>query len=78
MKQTDFVEVKQMQVKCVLCDQIEDIDDDALQAKRLRNRKLNMYLCTPCNERIAKNTKKRHKSGNFHLFKEKKDTNDYL
>ncbi|MGW8787084.1 DUF2197 domain-containing protein, partial [Heyndrickxia sporothermodurans] len=27
-----------MKVKCVLCEKINDIDDDSIMAKRLRNR----------------------------------------
>lgn len=67
-----------MHVKCVICDKIEDIDDHSLQAKRLRNRRLNMYLCTICNERIAKKTKTRHSTGNFRLYKEEKKENDFI
>lgn len=67
-----------MQVKCVLCDIIEDIEDDSLQAKRLRNRRLKMYVCQSCYSRIGDNTKKRHETGNFKLYSQKKQKDDLL
>ncbi|MGM8364266.1 YlaI family protein [Virgibacillus sp. W0181] len=67
-----------MHVKCVICDKIEDINDDCLQAKRLRNRRLHMYLCAPCKGRIAEKTKKRHATGNFRLYKENKQKKDLI
>ncbi|WP_188454523.1 YlaI family protein [Virgibacillus oceani] len=67
-----------MQVKCVICDNIEDINDSSLQAKRLRNRRIHMYLCESCYQRIDDKTKARHASGNFRLYREKKKKNDLL
>ncbi|SHF48468.1 YlaI family protein [Ornithinibacillus halophilus] len=67
-----------MQVKCVICDKIEEIDNDSLQAKRLRNRRIHMYLCTPCNERIKEKTILRHSTGKFQLFEEKKNEDEYI
>lgn len=67
-----------MQVKCVICDLIEDIDDHSLQAKRLRNRKIHMYLCQTCRERIHVKTKKRHATGNFRLFRQGNRKNDLI
>ncbi|UFU00895.1 YlaI family protein [Radiobacillus kanasensis] len=61
-----------MRVKCVLCDSIEKIDSNSLQAKRLRNRRIHMYICQSCYDRVGENTKKRHETGNFNLYKEKK------
>lgn len=61
-----------MQVKCVLCDMIENIEDNSLQAKRLRNRKIHMFLCQECYDRIYDKTKKRHATGNFSLYEQKK------
>lgn len=60
-----------MDVKCVLCDQIEELKDDSLEAKKLRNRRMHMYLCSECNERITVRTKERHTTGKFHLYKNK-------
>ncbi|TMN23924.1 DUF2197 domain-containing protein [Lentibacillus cibarius] len=65
-----------MKVKCVLCDAIHDIKDDSLQAKRLRNRRIRMYLCDECDGRIYDKTQKRHATGKFQLYnghKKKKD-----
>lgn len=67
-----------MQVKCVLCDNVEAINDNSFEAKRLRNRKINLYLCKKCYQRIDQKTKQRHATGNFHLYKEKKDSNDLI
>ncbi|MFB4167634.1 MULTISPECIES: YlaI family protein [unclassified Virgibacillus] len=67
-----------MQVQCVLCDTIEDIQDSSLQAKRLRNRRIHMYLCQECDHRIYNNTKKRHETGNFRLYEAKKQKKDLI
>lgn len=66
-----------MQVKCVLCDSIEDIYDFSIEAKRLKNRKNSLYLCSQCYERISEKTKKRYETGKFHLYKEK-ENNDLI
>lgn len=57
-----------LQVQCVLCDIIENIDDNSLQAKRLRNRLSHMYLCQSCYDRIKIKTLKRHETGKFKLY----------
>lgn len=67
-----------MKVQCVICDSIENIDGHSLQAKRLRNRKINMYLCAACYKRIEVNTQKRHETGKFRLYKETKKNNDLI
>ncbi|WP_404452466.1 YlaI family protein [Virgibacillus necropolis] len=67
-----------MQVKCVICDQIEAIEDHSLQAKRLRNRRIHMYLCEACYNRIDVKTKERHASGNFRLYKKPKQKEDLI
>lgn len=67
-----------MQVKCTICDTVEGIDDYSLQAKRLRNRRINMYLCNECYERIGRKTMQRHATGKFQLYKEKKKNNDLI
>lgn len=63
---------------CILCDKVEGIEDYSLQAKRLRNRRINMYLCQDCYNRIGEKTKQRHNTGNFHLYREKKQQNDLI
>ncbi|MCT2538103.1 YlaI family protein [Aquibacillus koreensis] len=60
-----------MRVKCAICDIVDNIDSNSPQAKRLRNRRIHVYLCTTCDERIGEKTKQRHETGNFKLYKEK-------
>lgn len=67
-----------MQVKCVLCDSIEGLDDYSLHAKRLRNRRSRMYLCGKCYERIEYKTKQRHATGDFRLYSKKKNEDEYI
>lgn len=58
-----------MRVKCVICDKIENITDDSLVAKRLRNRPIHTYMCDECHNRIEAKTNVRIASGNFRLFR---------
>lgn len=60
-----------MRVQCVICDKIEAIEDNSAEAKRLMNRRMHTYLCEECNNRIAKNTLKRHDTGKFKLYQDK-------
>jgi uncharacterized protein YlaI len=66
-----------MRVKCVLCDKIENINSDTLQAKRLRNRPIHTYMCEPCNERIADKTNNRIATGNFKLYRSSVKKDDW-
>ena len=63
-----------MRVKCVICDKIENIKDDSFQAKRLRNRPIYTYMCEACTDRITEKTEQRIATGNFHLYRSKKQT----
>lgn len=67
-----------MDVKCVICDAVEELKDDSIEAKKLRNRRTRMYLCTECSDRITVKTKARHTTGNFHLYKEKNKKNSII
>ncbi|RYG74040.1 DUF2197 domain-containing protein [Lentibacillus lipolyticus] len=67
-----------MKVKCVLCDAVHDLENDSLQAKRLRNRRITMYLCEECNGRIYNRTKQRHATGNFKLYDRHKKNKDLI
>ncbi|MFS0672307.1 YlaI family protein [Ornithinibacillus sp. 179-J 7C1 HS] len=67
-----------MQVKCTLCDIVENIEDYSLQAKRLRNRKTYMYLCNTCNDRIKERTIERLATGNFRFYEEKKKEDELI
>lgn len=53
-----------MRVKCVLCDQIDTINDLKPLAKKLRNRPLHTYMCPTCEERITRKTMERSKNLN--------------
>ncbi len=66
-----------MRVKCVLCDKIENINSDTLQAKRLRNRPIHTYMCEPCSERIAEKTNNRIATGNFKLYRSRVEKDDW-
>lgn len=67
-----------MKVQCVLCDTVEEVEDDSLQAKRLRNRRIYMYLCSECYDRIGDKTRKRHATGSFRLYDTKKKQKDLI
>ncbi|WLR53192.1 YlaI family protein [Bacillus tianshenii] len=66
-----------MRVKCVLCEKIENIDDDKLQAKKLRNRPIHTYMCVECHDRISERTKERIATGNFKLYREQKQDEEW-
>ncbi|MGG5253088.1 YlaI family protein [Neobacillus sp. SM06] len=66
-----------MRVKCVICDKIEVIDDETLQAKRLRNRPIHTYMCQICTNRIAEKTKAHLDSGNFRLYRPKSENDEW-
>lgn len=67
-----------MQVKCSLCDKVEEIEDHCLQAKRLRNRRIYMYLCNHCYDRIEVKTNERLSTGDFKLYRENKKEDQYI
>lgn len=69
---------EKMQVKCTICDNINEIPDDSFKAKRLRNRRTYMYLCDECYYRVESNTKARHDTGKFHLYRDKQDEDEYI
>jgi len=62
-----------MQVKCDLCEQIDQIEASSILAKRLLHQKVQSYLCGQCNERITLKTKQRHETGKFQLYKAKEN-----
>jgi uncharacterized protein YlaI len=66
-----------MRVKCVLCDYITNIDDEAPVAKRLRNRPIHTYMCNSCQERITTRTEERIATGSFNLYRDKKVEDDW-
>ncbi|KMJ58488.1 hypothetical protein AB685_11435 [Bacillus sp. LL01] len=66
-----------MRVKCVICDKIESINDETLIAKRLRNRPIHTYMCEECSERIEKRTNERKATGNFKLYEQKQNHDEW-
>jgi uncharacterized protein YlaI len=58
-----------MRVKCVICDIINELEDDSPQAKKLRNRPIHTYMCNPCHKRIEDKTRVRLATGNFVFYK---------
>ncbi|QFT88722.1 hypothetical protein FIU87_08705 [Bacillus sp. THAF10] len=66
-----------MRVKCVICEKIESIDDETLIAKRLRNRPIHTYMCDECHDRIEKKTLARKATGNFRLYEQKQNQDEW-
>lgn len=66
-----------MRVKCVICDKIESIEDESLEAKRLRNRPIHTYMCQDCSNRISEKTKARLDSGNFRLYRARSEEDNW-
>ncbi|WP_409305289.1 YlaI family protein [Peribacillus sp. SCS-155] len=66
-----------MRVKCVICDVIESIPDFSPQAKKLRNRPIHTYLCQACYNRIEQKTNNRMETGNFRLYRAKKQDDEW-
>ncbi|AGK52929.1 YlaI family protein [Bacillus sp. 1NLA3E] len=66
-----------MRVKCFLCDKIESIGDDSPLAKRLRNRPIHTYMCNSCEERITEKTNTRIASGNFRLYRQASEDDNW-
>ncbi|WP_017753579.1 YlaI family protein [Calidifontibacillus oryziterrae] len=60
-----------MKVKCFICDKIDQLDDDAPLAKRLRNRPIHTYMCEECSNRISSRTDARKATGKFKLYNHK-------
>lgn len=58
-----------MRVKCVICDEINQLPDYSPQAKKLRNRPIHTYMCDTCHNRIENKTKDRLSTGKFIFYK---------
>ncbi|WP_301108179.1 YlaI family protein [Sporosarcina sp.] len=58
-----------MRVKCVLCDQINQLEDSDPLAKKLRNKPIHTYMCPSCRERISEKTEARIATGNFIFYR---------
>ncbi|MFJ7730087.1 YlaI family protein [Neobacillus sp. NPDC097160] len=66
-----------MRVKCVICDEIEAIEDESVTAKRLRNRPIHTYMCKSCSTRITEKTNARIETGNFRLYRTKSEKDEW-
>lgn len=62
-----------MDVECILCEKVDQIDESSLYAKQLKNNYLKLHLCQRCSERIKQKTEARIKTGKFRLFKQEKE-----
>lgn len=60
-----------MKVKCILCDDIHDLLDNSLEAKRLRNHLDKVYMCSDCTSRIRKKTESHSSDRRIPSFKKK-------
>lgn len=58
-----------MRVKCVLCDEISNIEDFSPLAKKLRNRPIHTFMCESCSDRIKTKTEERIATGKFKFFR---------
>ncbi len=68
-----------MRVKCVICDALNNLDEELPLTKKLRNRPIHTYMCSLCNERIGKKTEERIASGKFRFYRDSpKSAEDYL
>ncbi|AEB24119.1 YlaI family protein [Bacillus sp. L381] len=67
-----------MRVKCSICDKIEQIDDETLTAKRLRNRPIHTYMCQECHDRIKVKTEARLNTGHFSFHPGQKTKKDKI
>jgi uncharacterized protein YlaI len=66
-----------MRVKCVICDKVETIENESLQAKRLRNRPIHTFMCRTCEDRITEKTNARIETGKFQFNRPKKDDDEW-
>ncbi|WP_078576075.1 YlaI family protein [Salipaludibacillus agaradhaerens] len=67
-----------MRVKCVICDVVETIDSQLPLAKKLRNRPIHTYMCTPCYNRIELKTIERKDTGLFQEFTPAEEKDEYI
>lgn len=58
-----------MRVKCVICDNLNEIPDFSPMAKKLRNRPIHTYMCPACHDRIAEKTNARLATGKFRFIR---------
>ena len=52
-----------------MCEHIDILDSDSIEAKKLKNHPIYTYMCINCHDKIAKKTKKRMSQGKYRAFK---------
>lgn len=57
-----------MEVKCCLCEQVTELDDNSPLAKKLRNRPIHTYMCEACHERITQRTKEHFNEQEYKIY----------
>ncbi|WP_027725553.1 YlaI family protein [Tuberibacillus calidus] len=67
-----------MLAKCMLCDRIDELDDQSPLAKKLRNRPIHTYLCPTCHDRITERTIERWKTGKFRIHHKRRTKDESL
>lgn len=65
-----------MEVKCSLCESIEELDDESPLAKKLRNRPIHTYMCHECHQRITERTNERFKNTEYKVSHHVSKSND--
>lgn len=58
-----------MRVKCVICEDINQLADHTPLAKKLRNHPINTYMCNICSARITERTNERLATGKFIFYR---------
>jgi uncharacterized protein YlaI len=66
-----------MKVQCVICDHIEELDEDTPLAKKLKNRPIHTFMCDECHNRITEKTEARLATGKFKLFRSKIEDDEW-
>lgn len=63
-----------MKVKCILCDSKLEIDDQSIEAKKIRNHPLYLYTCPTCSNRVTQQTLIRINSKNYNPHRPKSES----
>lgn len=58
-----------MKARCIVCEKIDILDNDSVEARRLKNHPIRTYMCTNCNDKITQKTNQRMKQGKYKLYK---------
>lgn len=58
-----------MKARCIVCEQIDILDNDSIEAKNLKNHPIRTYMCACCNDKISKKTKQRMSQGAYKIYK---------